>query len=80
VYGVLGLANDWKSLDIPIRFSKSVTDETVFAETTKKIIQKDVEDDDSWGGINFMSLCRQTPSLSVEPPTTGKRLPTVLGT
>jgi hypothetical protein len=75
VYGVLGLANDWKSLGIPIRFSNSMTDETVFTETTKKIIQKDVEEDDPWGGINFMSLCRPSSSLSVQPPTTGNRLP-----
>lgn len=75
VYGVLGLANDWENLGIPIRYSKYVTDETVFTETTKKIIQKDVEDDDPWGGINFMSLCGENPPKIAQSPSTGNRLP-----
>lgn len=66
VIGVLALVNDLEKLGLTVQQFKSKSWIDVFTLTAKAIIQKNVEDDDWLGGVNFMSLC----GLPLEPRIT----------
>lgn len=76
VYGVMGMANDREELNIPVRYEASASWQDVYTETTMKIIQKVVESDEPWSGINFLLLCGSNPPrIADSDPADNKGLP-----
>ncbi|PKS12987.1 hypothetical protein jhhlp_000328 [Lomentospora prolificans] len=59
VYGLLGLASDSETLDIPIRTSKDVTPEEVYVDATRRIIGA--------GDIDFLFLAHRTEPHAALP-------------
>jgi hypothetical protein len=65
VHGVLGLANDIKELGILVDVSAAWTD--TYTDVTRRVVQKQITDDGTRSGVNFLSFVQFPKSTDILP-------------